>query len=106
MAIVHEVFAQVSDGVVQNIMVCENYPMADYLTKCTYGDEAFAVDVLQYNTGIGDLYHDGFFWRVDEETGEETQIPYTPTQEQQVAALTLENEETTLLLSDMIGGSL
>ena len=42
--IVHEVFAQILDGEVKNIMVCDNYPTADYLTKCVYGDEAlFAV---------------------------------------------------------------
>ncbi len=45
--IVHEVFAQVFEGEVKNVMVCENYPTADYLTKCTYGPEAFAVDCLQ-----------------------------------------------------------
>lgn len=104
--IVHEVFAQILEGEVKNIMVCENYPVADYLTKCTYGPEAFAVDCLQYACSVGDKYHDGDFWRVALETGEETAIPPKPTQEQQVATLTAENAELTLAMAEMIGGGL
>lgn len=103
--IVHEVFAQVVGGEVKNIMVCDNYPTADHLTKCIYGNEAIAVDCLQYRCMIGDLYHDGSFWRVNENTGEETQIEYVPTQEQQIELLRAENEELTLAIADMIGGN-
>lgn len=103
--IVHEVFAQIHEGEVKNVMVCENYPMADYLTKATYGSKAFAVDCLQYPCGIGDKYHDGRFWRVDPETGEETPIEYIPTQEQQVRMLQAENNETTIVLAEIFGGN-
>lgn len=102
--IVHEVFAQIFEGEVKNIMVCDNYPMADYLTKCTYGLEAFAVDCLQYPCGMGDRYHDGFFWRVDQDTGEEAMIEYVPTQEQQVQTLQAEKDELTLAMAELIGG--
>lgn len=102
--IVHEVFAQISEGEVKNVMVCENYPMADYLTKCTYGSEAFAVDCLQWPCRIGDRYHDGFFWRVDQDTGEESMIEYVPTQEQQVRELRAEKDELTLAMAELIGG--
>lgn len=102
--IVHEVFAQISEGEVKNVMVCENYPMADYLTKCTYGSEAFAVDCLQWPCRIGDRYHDGFFWRVDQDTGEESMIEYVPTQEQQVRVLQAEKDELTLAMAELIGG--
>ena len=101
--IVHEVFAQILDGEVKNIMVCDNYPTADYLTKCVYGDEAYAVDCLQYACGIGDRYHENQFFRVNDD-GTETAIPYTPTQEQQVADLQAENEELTLAMADLVGG--
>lgn len=101
--IVHEVFAQICDGEVKNIMVCENYPTADYLTKCIYGSEAFAVDCLQYACSIGDKYHDNQFFRVGED-GTETAIFYTPTKEQQVEALQTENNELTLAMADLIGG--
>ena len=101
--IVHEVFAQILDGEVKHIMVCDNYPTADYLTKCVYGDEAYAVHCLQYACGIGDRYQENQFFRVNDD-GTETAIPYTPTQEQQVADLQAENEELTLAMADLIGG--
>ena len=104
--IVHEVFAQIENEEVVNIIVCENYPTADHLTKCIYGDKSFAVDCLQYPCRIGDKYHDGYFWRVDPKTGEETMVEYIPTQEQQVAALQAENEELTLAMAEMIGGEI
>lgn len=101
--IVHEVFAQICDGEVKNIIVCDNYPTADYLTKCVYGNEAFAVDCLQYACGIGDKYHNNQFFKIGED-GAESAIPCTPTQEQQVAALQADNNELTLAMADLIGG--
>lgn len=113
MAIVHEVFAYVHEETVQNVVVCDDYATADHLAKCIYGPDAFAVDCLQYRCGIGDKYHDGSFWAVDSETNEEIQIPYTPTQEMQVSALRnetkrlqTENNDTTLIVSEIIGGGL
>ena len=109
--IVHEVFAHIVDGEVKNILVCDNYPTADYIAKCIYDKEAYAVDCLQYRCAIGDKYHDSAFWRVDAETGEETQIPYEPTQEQEVVVLKQENEELKtgndelmLAMAELIGG--
>ena len=102
--IVHQVFAQISEGTVQNIMVCADYELANYLTRCTYGDEAFAVDCLQYPCSIGDEYHDNKFYKVSED-GEETEIAYVPTQEQQVAELQYLNNELTVAMADMLGGA-
>lgn len=102
--IVHQVFAEISEGVVQNIMVCDNYELANYLARCTYGDEAFSVDCLQYRCSIGDKYHDGLFWHVEED-GTETEIAYVPTQEQQVAELQALNDELTIAMADMLGGA-
>ncbi len=98
--IVHEVFAQVVKGRIENIVICDNYPMADHLAKCIYGPEAYAVDCLQYRCIIGDLHHDNSFWRIDEETGEEVELEYVPTQEQQVQQLVAENEELATQLTD------
>ena len=86
--IVHQVYALISEEKVQNICVCDNYEMANYIAMATYGNEAFAIDCLQYYCNIGDSYRDGVFYRIDEETGEEKLLEYIPTQEQQVAALT------------------
>lgn len=92
--IVHEVFAQVLNGEVKNIMVCDNYPTADYLTKCVYGDEAYAVDCLQYACGIGDRYHDNQFFMVNED-GTETAIPRKPTEAQEIENLNTQVAEST-----------
>ena len=102
--IVHQVYAITdADGIVQNVMVCDNYEDANQIARAVYGDEAFAVDCLQYPCGPGDRYHDGRFWHVGEDGGE-TEISYIPTQEQQVAALQADNRELTLALAEMIGG--
>lgn len=103
--IVHQVYAQIFEGEVKNIIVCDNYELANYLARATYGDDAYAVDCLQYPCGIGDTYHGNRFWKADPDTGEETQVKYVPTQEQQVQQLTTENEELMLAMSDMIGGA-
>lgn len=87
---VHQVFAQVSGGKVENIFICDNYELANWLSRQAYGDGAVAVECSQYPCVIGDTYHDGQFWRVGED-GEETQVPYIPTPEQQVEALSAEN---------------
>lgn len=102
--IVHQVYAIIdTEGIVQNIMVCENYEEANLIARASYNDQAIAVDCLQYPCGLGDRYHDGRFWHVGED-GKETEIAYVPTQEQQVAVLQAENNELTLALAEMIGG--
>lgn len=102
--IVHEVFAQISDGEVKNIMVYDNYPTADYFTKCIYGSEAFAVDCLQFGCSIGDKYHDGCFWKINPDTGEESRVDYIPTQEQEVESLKFERDQMMLAIAELIGG--
>ncbi len=102
--IVHQVYAIIDTaGNVQNVMVCDNYEEANVIARCAYGDEAVAVDCLQYPCQPGDKYHDGRFWRAGED-GQETELIYVPTQEQQVAALEAENRDLTLALAEMIGG--
>ena len=102
--IVHQVFAQIFDETVQNVMVCDNYELANYITRCTYGDTGFAVDCLQYPCGIGDKYHDNKFYRVDKE-GNEVEIAYVPTEEQQVSMLQYEKDQLVVAMADMLGGA-
>lgn len=103
--IVHQVFAQIYEGEVKNVMVCDNYELANWISRATYGNEAFAVDCLQYPCNIGDRYHDGTFYSVDPETEEETLINYIPTQEQEIQELKTSNKELIIALSDVIGGA-
>ena len=44
---VHSIYAQISEGIVQNIMVCDNYELANELTRASYGDDGFAVECNQ-----------------------------------------------------------
>ena len=85
--IVHQVYAQIFDNTVQNIIVCDNYEMANHLARCAYGDTAFSVDCLQYPCQIGDKYIEGVFYYIDPEIGIQTEIKNIPTQEQQVQQL-------------------
>lgn len=91
--IVHQIFAQIYDETIQNIIVCDNYELANYLARAVYGDAAFAIDCLQYPCQMGDKYIEGTFYHIDPETKEQTVIQYVPTQEQQVQQLQFEKSQ-------------
>lgn len=94
--IVHQIYAEIWNETVQNIMVCDNYEIANYLARCSYGEDAFAVDCLQYPCCIGDKYKNGVFLHV-QENGSLAPIKYVLTQEQQVQKL--ENQLTAAQLA-------
>lgn len=103
--IVHQIFAQIYNNEIKNIIVCDNYELANYLARATYGDTATAVDCLQYSCAIGDKFVDGQFLKVlyDESgnpTGETQIIHPNPTEEQEIAILKMEKEELESELSD------
>lgn len=98
----HEVYAHIHDGVVQNVVVAYSYEDANRVARAVYGNDAIAVDCLQYPCEIGDKYIDGMFYKADGITP----IEYIPTQEQQVKLIQRENAELTLALADMIGGAM
>lgn len=102
--IVHQLFAQIFENEVKNIIVCDNYELANWLSRATYGDSAYAVDCLQYPCAPGDRYHDRTFYRINRDTGEEFKLEYIPTQEQQIQQLNREKEELMIVMADMIGG--
>ena len=82
------VFAQIFDDTIQNRIVCDDYEMANYLARATYGETALAVECNQYKVGIGDKYRDGIFYQADGETPAE----YIPTHEEEMARLSEELE--------------
>lgn len=55
--LVHQVFAMISEETVQNVVVADNYEDANQVTRAVYGDDAVAVDCLQYPCQIGDKYN-------------------------------------------------
>lgn len=88
---VRHTYALISNGKVENTIDClEGFEMANMIARAGWDDDAFAVDINQYRTQIGDLYHDGVFWRVDED-GNEVEIPYIPTDSQKIENLEMEN---------------
>lgn len=98
----HEVYAHIHDGVVQNVVVAYSYEDANRVARAVYGNDAIAVDCLQYPCEIGDKYIGGIFYKSDGVTP----VKYIPTQEQQVEQLRQENEELTIALADVIGGAM
>ena len=95
---VHQVYAMIDDtGIVQCVSNFNNYEDANRITRAVYGDDAIAVDCLQYPCSPGDIFRDNRFWRVQAD-GTETEVEYVPTQEQQVAMLNGQLHETELAL--------
>ena len=98
----HEIYAHIHDGVVQNVVVAYSYEDANRVARAVYGDDAIAVDCLQYPCEIGDKFIDGVFYKSDGVT----LVKYIPTQEQQMAQRRQENAELTIAMADMIGGAM
>jgi len=63
--IVHQVFAQIVGDTIKNIMVCDNYELANQLSRMVYGDDACAWECTQYPVSIGDKFIDGKFYFKD-----------------------------------------
>ena len=103
--IVHQVYAMIDDqGNVLNVAVCDNYELANQLAREVYGEDAIAVDCLQYPCGIGDKYINNRFYHVLED-GAMEEVQYVPTQEQQVSTLNSMMDDTMVGLAQlMVGG--
>lgn len=97
---VHQIYAQIQSDEVKNVIICDNYELANYLARATYGQDAFAVDCTQYPCGIGDIYQNGTFYRMLEDHSKEP-VPYIPTPEQQVEQLTNQMEQQDELSVDL-----
>ena len=96
-------------GAVQNIAMFENYEDANRITRAVYGDQAAEYRYAVRPGGV-DRFHDGRFWRVEED-GTETEAEHIPTEQDKISALQAENaqlkaesNELTLAMAEMIGG--
>lgn len=96
--LLHQVYAMVDGaGIVQCVSTFDNYEDANRITRAVYGEDAVAVDCLQYPCGPGDIFRDNRFWRIQED-GPEKEVEYVPTAEQQVQILEGQNIELQLAL--------
>lgn len=94
MAIAQRTWAFILNEEVRNIIVCDNYPLADSLAKNILGNDSFAVEVTQIQTGIGHSYINGVFKDLNGNV-----IDPLPTTEQEVTVLKAENEDLKLQLA-------
>lgn len=90
--IVHQVFAQIYEGEIKNIIVCDNYELANWLTRSSYGNESLAIDCLYYPCTVGDKYHENKFYRVQED-GKEVELLALPSEEQEIQNMKKSNIE-------------
>lgn len=97
MAYFQRVWAQIDpDGIVQNRIVCDDYEMANYLAKCTYGENAQSVQINNWAVTEGDIYKDNVFYAPDGETKRD----YIPDTEEEVNRLKNVMESNTSDLTD------
>ena len=61
----NQIFSFIYGGKVQNVVVCDNFEVANQISHMTYGSEAFAVDTTQYPVTKGCKYIDGVFYDAD-----------------------------------------
>ena len=91
----NQIFSMIKEETVQNIIVCDNFDVANQLSKSLYGDTAFALDTTQYPLNIGDKCINGTFYKPDGTT----LVERIPTEAEQIAILKAEKEALTERLS-------
>lgn len=98
----HYTYAVISNGIVQNIMVCSDIALANQIAMATYGEEGFAIEVSYISCAIGDKYESGRFYHTDE-NGTVTVVEELPTEKEEIAKLKSLNNSLTLALAELIG---
>jgi hypothetical protein len=78
----NQIFSLIQEETIKNIIVADNYEIANQLARMQYGDEAYAVDTTQYPVGIGYKHIDGVFYDEDE-----VAINQNPNESQNIALL-------------------
>lgn len=74
MSVVHPTYALIKDERIKNVIMCENYELANQLARSEYGNDAIGVECSQYLCGIGDFYTNGMFYsKTIDENGNEVQ---------------------------------
>lgn len=86
------VYAIIQNSEVQNVIVGEYYD-CNQIAINNYGKDAFAVEVTQIPTQIGDKYENGEFSRYNPDSKSYELITRIPTNDEEIAKLKTENEE-------------
>ena len=67
---------------IENIIVCDNFEIANQIARASYGDDAIAIETTLYPVSIGDTYVNDIFYDKD---GKE--IPRNITEQEEIADL-------------------
>ncbi|WP_124067378.1 hypothetical protein [Clostridium sp. E02] len=96
MANIHSVYAKVVDNTIVDIMVCNDYELANRIARATHGDTATAICIDDYSVGIGDKFHDNQFFTISDD-GAEIAIEQVSTTEDDVKELTAKIEYLSMM---------
>ena len=91
----HQVYAEILNKKVKNIMVCNNYEMANILARNTYGQDAVAVECTYWACAIGDTYENNRFISPE---GKERE--YKGSEAENIEKLELENTQLNRQVSE------
>lgn len=83
----NQIFSLIHTDKIQNIIVCDNYEVANVIARNTYGDDAFAVETTLYPVSIGYKYQGGLFYDNDGNV-----IERNLTEEEEIRQLKYEND--------------
>lgn len=84
---VNQIFSLIDDtGTIQNIIVCDNYEIANQIARMSYENDAYAIDTTQYPVSVGCKHIDGRFYQEDGVT----EILRNPTPDEQIVILEAE----------------
>lgn len=96
----NNIYAIIFENVVKNVIICDDYTLANALARASFGDNAFAVESSRYAVGIGDLYENGIFYRILED-GSKIPVRYIPTERELFEELNDKVVEIQSLLTDI-----
>lgn len=89
---INQIFSLINENEIQNIIVCDNYEVANQIARASYGETAYAVDTTLYPVGIGYKHIDGFFYDTSDNL-----VEANPTEAEEIA--NLKNLNTSLMLA-------
>lgn len=64
--VIHHTFAQIVGTQIKNIIVIDDFYIAQQLTRASFGDNSVAIECSRYPVSVGDYFIDGVFYKADE----------------------------------------
>ncbi|BCK00852.1 hypothetical protein [Anaerocolumna chitinilytica] len=95
----NQIFSLINEGTVQNIIVCDNYEVANQIARIQYGEDSIALDTTQYPLSVGCKYIAGVFYENDGTTI----ISRNQTADEEVEQINKQVEALNIALAEMMG---